>query len=69
MPDLRRRVSDGETLLGCFLTWPVAGVVELTALAGFDFVVVDVEHGFFSIESVAATVLACDSAGVPAIVR
>lgn len=69
MPDLRRRVTDGETLLGCFLTWPVAGIVELTALAGFDFVVVDVEHGFFSIESVAATVLASDSAGIPAIVR
>ena len=69
MPNLRRRVIDGETLLGCFLTWPVAGVVELSALAGFDFVVVDVEHGFFSIESVASTVLAADGAGIEAIVR
>jgi 4-hydroxy-2-oxoheptanedioate aldolase len=69
MSNLRRRVLDGEPLLGCFLTWPVAGVVELAALAGFDFAVVDVEHGFFSIESVAATVLACDAAGIAAIVR
>lgn len=69
MPDLRRRVTAGESLLGCFLTWPVAGIVELAALAGFDFAVVDVEHGSFSIESVAATVLACDSAGIAAIVR
>jgi 2-keto-3-deoxy-L-rhamnonate aldolase RhmA len=69
MPNLRRRVLDGETLLGCFLTWPVAGVVELAALAGFDFAVVDVEHGSFSIESVGAMILACDAAGIAAIVR
>jgi 2-keto-3-deoxy-L-rhamnonate aldolase RhmA len=47
----------------------VSGVIELAALAGFDFVVIDVEHGFFSIESVAASVLACDGAGIAAIVR
>lgn len=69
MPNLRRRVKEGETLLGCFLTWPVPGVVELAAVAGFDFVVVDVEHGFFSIESVASMVLAADGAGIAAIVR
>ena len=69
MSNLRRRVIDGETLLGCFLTWPVPGVVELAALAGFDFVVIDVEHGFFSIESVASMVLAADGAGLAAIVR
>jgi 2-keto-3-deoxy-L-rhamnonate aldolase RhmA len=69
MSNLRRRVLEGETLLGCFLTWPVSGVVELLALADFDFVVIDVEHGFFSIESVASTVLACDAAGIAAVVR
>lgn len=66
---LRGRALSGEPLLGCFLTWPVAGVVELAAIAGFDFVVVDAEHGFFSIESVAAMVLAADGAGIAAIVR
>jgi 2-dehydro-3-deoxyglucarate aldolase/4-hydroxy-2-oxoheptanedioate aldolase len=56
-------------LLGCFLTWPTAGVAELLALAGFDFLVLDAEHGFFSIESIAAMVIAADGAGIPAIVR
>jgi len=69
LTSLRARSRAGETLLGCFLTWPVSGLVELAAIAGFDFVVVDVEHGFFSIESVAATVLAADGAGIAAIVR
>jgi 2-keto-3-deoxy-L-rhamnonate aldolase RhmA len=69
LTSLRARARAGETLLGCFLTWPVAGVVELAALAGFDFILIDVEHGFFSIESVASTILACDGAGIAPLVR
>lgn len=69
MTSLRARARAGETLLGCFLTWPTSGVVELAAIAGFDFVVLDVEHGFFSIESVASAVVAADGAGIGAIVR
>ena len=65
----RERVRSNEALLGCFLTWPTAGVAELLALAGFDFLVLDAEHGFFSIESVEAMVIAADGAGIPAIVR
>jgi 2-keto-3-deoxy-L-rhamnonate aldolase RhmA len=67
--DFRARVRSAEPLLGCFLTWPVAGFAELLGLAGFDFVVLDSEHGFFSIESVASMVAGCDAAGLPAIVR
>lgn len=67
--NLSGRIRSGEPLLGCFLTWPAGGVAELAAIAGFDFVVVDVEHGFFSIESVAVMVVACDAAGIAAIVR
>ncbi|HEX9690041.1 MAG TPA: aldolase/citrate lyase family protein [Thermoanaerobaculia bacterium] len=71
MPEhsLRARTRAGETLLGCFLTWPTSGVIELAAIAGFDFVVLDGEHGFFSIESIASAVLAADSAGIAPIVR
>jgi 2-keto-3-deoxy-L-rhamnonate aldolase RhmA len=56
-------------MLGCFLTWPTAGVAELLSLAGFDFLVLDAEHGFFSIESIERMVIAADGAGLPAIVR
>ena len=41
----------------------------MAALAGFDFILIDVEHGFFSIESVASTILACDGAGIAPLVR
>ncbi len=67
--NLRTRVRSGEKLLGCFLTWPVAGAVELLGLAAFDFVVIDVEHGFHGIESIEHLVRASDSASIPAIVR
>ena len=66
---LRQRALSAEPLLGCFLTWPTAGVVELLALSEFDFVVLDAEHGFFSIESIERMVIAADGAGIPAIVR
>jgi 4-hydroxy-2-oxoheptanedioate aldolase len=65
----RSRVLAREPLLGCFLTWPTAGVAELLALAQFDFLVLDTEHGFFSIESVERMVIAADGAAIPSIVR
>ncbi|MGH9398860.1 MAG: aldolase/citrate lyase family protein, partial [Thermoanaerobaculia bacterium] len=66
---LRSRVLAGEPLLGCFLTWPVGGVAEVLGLANFDLIVLDTEHGFFSIESVETMVRACDGAGLPSVVR
>ncbi len=51
------------------MTWPTAGVAELLSLAGFDFLVIDAEHGFFSIESIEQMVIAADGADIPAIVR
>jgi 4-hydroxy-2-oxoheptanedioate aldolase len=65
----RARVLSGEPLLGTFLTWPVQGLPEILALARFDFVVLDSEHGFFSIESIENMVRASDGAGLPSIVR
>jgi 4-hydroxy-2-oxoheptanedioate aldolase len=67
--NFRSRLESGEALLGCFLTWPVAGVVEMLSLTGFDFVVVDSEHGVFSLESIASMIVAADAANLPAIVR
>jgi 2-keto-3-deoxy-L-rhamnonate aldolase RhmA len=69
MSDFRPRVLSGDPLLGSFLTWPVQGLPEILALAKFDFVVLDAEHGFFSIESVENMVRAADGAGLPTIVR
>ena len=66
---LRARVLSRETLLGCFVTWPTDGVLELLALAGFDFAVLDTEHGHFNPDAVERMVRTADGAGIPAIVR
>jgi 4-hydroxy-2-oxoheptanedioate aldolase len=65
----RARVLARETLLGAFLTWPTEGVLELLALAGFDFAVLDTDHGYFNPESVERMVRAAEGAPLPVIVR
>jgi 4-hydroxy-2-oxoheptanedioate aldolase len=44
-PPLKGRVRNGEQLLGVLLRMPAEETVEMLGLAGFDFVVIDCEHG------------------------
>jgi 4-hydroxy-2-oxoheptanedioate aldolase len=41
----REKLAQGQAVLGCFLRYPDAGLAELLALQGLDFVVFDGEHG------------------------
>jgi 2-keto-3-deoxy-L-rhamnonate aldolase RhmA len=66
---LRARVLAKEPLLGAFLTEPSATMAEVLAQAGFDFVVLDTEHGIWDAPGVASTIRACDAAAIPAVVR
>lgn len=45
VPDLRGRVRAGEFLVGTWLTLLDSSVAELLAGSGYDFLVVDMEHG------------------------
>ena len=65
----RSRVLAGTPALGAFLTWPVEGVLELLGLGGFDFGVLDTEHGYFNPESVERMVRAAENVPLPVIVR
>jgi 2-keto-3-deoxy-L-rhamnonate aldolase RhmA len=67
--NFRTRVLGGSPLLGAFLTWPVEGMLELLGLGGFDFSVLDTEHGYFNPESVERMVRAAEGAPIPVIVR
>src|SRR3954463_12054636 len=66
---LKARLKAGETLVGSFHPIPAPGIVELYGLAGFDFVIVDAEHGPSSIESLEAQVRAADAVNLPVVVR
>lgn len=67
--ELRSRIRNRDPLLGTFLNLGSTMAAEACALAGFDFVVIDLEHGSGDESSLGAQLLAVDSHDVPAIVR
>lgn len=67
--NLKARMKAGDNLTGCFIMLPSAAVVEMTAYAGFDFVILDCEHGAASNETLEHQLRAADAAGIPALVR
>ena len=68
-PSLRRRLLDGTVCVGPFLKIPAPEVTELAGLAGFDLVVVDLEHSQFSMETAVSVVRAATARGIDAVVR
>ena len=67
--ELRRRIRNRDPLLGTFLNLGSTMAAEACALAGFDYVVIDLEHGSGDESDLGAQVLAVDAHDVPAIVR
>lgn len=63
----RARLRGGEQLVGSIVTLPLAGVAEIIADAGFDWLWIDMEHGPLDLLHVEAMIRAKGSAG--AIVR
>lgn len=62
-------LQEGDALLGTWVKLPAVEVVELMAIAGLDFVIIDLEHAPMSLET-AATLIALSSArGVRPLVR
>lgn len=42
---LKSRLADGEQLVGALLRMPAEELMEMVAVTGFDFIVIDCEHG------------------------
>jgi 4-hydroxy-2-oxoheptanedioate aldolase len=66
---LRARLADGPALVAVFSIINAPEAVELLALAGFDAVILDNEHGPYGVESLGPLLLAARASGVYAIVR
>lgn len=58
-----------KALYGCFVTFGSADITEMTAMMGFDFLVLDNEHGVMEQSILVDMVRASQLRGVPAIVR
>jgi 4-hydroxy-2-oxoheptanedioate aldolase len=65
----RDRLRDGETLLGSFVFSTDPNVTEIYAAAGFDFVILDLEHTMGDMQTVARHLTAARAAGIVPIVR
>lgn len=66
---LRRRLADRETVYGTFLGLGSGLAAEACALAGFDWLLVDLEHGGGNESALLPQQLAADAHGIPMLVR
>jgi 4-hydroxy-2-oxoheptanedioate aldolase len=67
--DIRRRIHSGETLFGTFLGLASPIAAEICARAGFDWVIVDLEHGSGTESDLLAGLLAIGTTHTAAMVR
>jgi len=65
----KARLLEGETVTGCFLRYPEGTLAEFLALAGWDFLVLDAEHGTLQPGDVEDLSRACELHSVTPIVR
>ncbi len=66
---LKERLHGGERLAGLFVMLPSPAVVEMCGHAGFDFVIIDQEHGAAGSETLENQLRAADASGIEALVR
>ena len=69
MTGLKARLASGERLLGALLRLPAEDLVEMVAIAGFDFVVVDCEHGPSEVAELRRHLVLAETHRVPVLVR
>jgi 2-keto-3-deoxy-L-rhamnonate aldolase RhmA len=67
--EFRKRIKNRQHVLGTFIKIPTSHTIEIVGLAGFDFVVIDQEHGAFDRSALDIACLAARAAGIAAIVR
>ena len=66
---MKRKLLAGEPAFGVSVMFPSPHVVDMVGRLGFDWVLIDCEHGSISIESVEFMVLAAEAAGITPIAR
>lgn len=69
MKKIKQRLKKGETLLGTFNNFGNALVSEMIGNAGFDFIIIDLEHGVGSEQDVLAQVQALETCPAAPFVR
>lgn len=66
---LKKKLYEGKTAIGTFMVCNAPDLVEVAAIAGFDFVIIDNEHGPMGAESSQNLIRAAELRGITPIVR
>ncbi len=66
---LKESLLEGKAVFGPFCKINDATMVEIAALSGFNFVILDMEHGPYSIESIQILIRAAEARGITPVVR
>jgi 4-hydroxy-2-oxoheptanedioate aldolase len=66
---VKDKIARGEPALGCSVMFPSPQIAEMLGCAGFDWVLIDCEHGSIGPNDVELMAMACDAAGITPIAR
>jgi len=66
---VKRRLEAGEVVFGSFFKFDSAPMAELFGLSGFDFLIIDGEHGCYTHAGIENIVRTCELVGMSSIVR
>ena len=66
---MKTKLLSGRPALGCSMMFPSPQIVEMLGYAGFDWVLLDCEHGSLSLSDVEVMAMAADAVGISAIAR
>lgn len=66
---MKAKLQAGQPALGCSVMFPSPQMVEMLGYAGFDWVLIDCEHGSLSPADVELMAMAADAVGITAIAR
>ncbi|MEM2988866.1 MAG: aldolase/citrate lyase family protein [Candidatus Bathyarchaeia archaeon] len=66
---VKEKLRSGEAVIGAFCNIPSPAAVEILGLLGFDFAIIDAEHGIPDLETVEHMVRAAEAVGITPLVR
>jgi 4-hydroxy-2-oxoheptanedioate aldolase len=66
---MKSKLLAGQAALGCSIMVPSPQMVEMVGHAGFDWVLIDLEHGTIDLETAELMIMAAEAAGITPIVR
>jgi 4-hydroxy-2-oxoheptanedioate aldolase len=66
---LKQKLRDGKPVFGVMLTFPAAPIVEMLGYMGFDWILLDNEHGSITVDTAEDVIRAAELTGIAPIVR